>query len=220
LDKATASPEPGEFTRLFQAPAVEKPGPRPAEVPDGISGTGRSEFTAIFRSPTDAGRPGAPDLQPSAPKEVGDFTRIFGSPGFSAPSSAQLPTSKPAEPANPAQAADNESASGPQGSTVVTPPQPVAQPGPEIPPISPPKVAKNPPLPAPKAPSITRPKFRTSRLFRSGLLSHPSSTHQWLSFLRLHPKYLISRRCRHQTNVLLSCRGSSFWADSFCSGCC
>ena len=158
LDKATASPEPGEFTRLFQAPAVEKPGPRPAEVPDSISPIGRSEFTAIFKSPTDAERPGAPDIQPSAPKEVGDFTRIFGSPGFSAPSSERLPTSQPAEPANPAQAADNESASGPQGSTVATPPQPVAQPGPEIPPIGPPKVAKKPPLPAPKAPSISPPK--------------------------------------------------------------
>jgi hypothetical protein len=158
LDKGTASPEPGEFTRLFQAPVVDKPGPPPAEVPDSISGVGRSEFTAIFKSPTDAERPSAPDIQPSAPKEVGDFTRIFGSPGFSAPSSERLPTSRPAEPATPAQVADNETASGPQRSTVAVPPQPVAQPGPEIPSITPPEVGKKPPLPAPKAPSISPPK--------------------------------------------------------------
>jgi hypothetical protein len=159
LDKGTASPEPGEFTRLFQAPVVDKPGPRPAEVPDSISGIGRGEFTAIFKSPTDAERPGAPDIQPIAPKEVGDFTRIFGSPGLSsAPSSERLPASRPAEPATPAQVADNETARGPQGSIVAPPPQPLAKPDPEIPPITPPMVAKKPPLPAPKAPSISPPK--------------------------------------------------------------
>jgi len=160
LDKSAASPQPGEFTRLFQAPVVDKPGPGPAEPPDSISGispTPPSEFTAIFKSSTGDERPGALDIQPSTPKEVGDFTRMFGSPGATEPSSARLPTNLPAEPTAPPQPTDDESALRPQALTGIKP-QPAAQPGPQGAPINPPKVGERPPLPVPRVPSISPPK--------------------------------------------------------------
>lgn len=155
LDKAAASPEPGEFTRIFQASAVDKPRSRPTEVPDSMPGRAPSEFTAIFKSPADAERPGAPDIQPSDTKEVGDFTRIFGSPGVAEPSSERLAASQPAAlPRSPAppQPAQNESASSPPVSAGAKPQQPLGQPTPKIPPISAPKV------PAPKVLPISPPK--------------------------------------------------------------
>jgi len=158
LDKAAASPEPGEFTRVFQASVVDKPGACPAEVPGSMPETVPGEFTAIFKSPPGAGMPGAPDMQPSDPKEVGDFTRIFGFPGLPEPSSQQLSSSRPPEPAALSQPAQNESASGPQVSAGAEPQPPVAQLSPVIPPVSPPKVAEKPPLPVPKVPNIGAPK--------------------------------------------------------------
>jgi hypothetical protein len=153
LEKAAASPEPGEFTRVFQASVVDKPEARPAELPGSMPETAPGEFTAIFKSP-----PGAPDLQPSDPKEVGDFTRIFGFPGLPEPSSQQLSSSQPPEPAALSQPAQNESASGPQVSAGTGPQRPVAQPSLKIPAVSAPKVAEKPPLPVPKVPNIGAPK--------------------------------------------------------------
>jgi hypothetical protein len=170
-DKA-ASPEPGEFTRLFQAPGVDKPGRRPAEVPDNISGTAPSQFTAIFKSPTGAESLGAPDIQPSTPNEVGEFTRVFGSPAVTGPPSERLSTSRPAEPATPPQLAVDESVSGPQGSTKAKPQQPDS----DIPPIGPLKVAKKPPLPAPKVPSTSPPKV-PDKLSRPTRPAEPAIQH-------------------------------------------
>ena len=159
LDKAAASPEPGEFTRVFQASVVDKPGTRPAEVPGSMPETVPGEFTAIFKSPAGAGRPSAPEIQPSDPKEVGDFTRIFGFPGLPEPSSQQLSSSRPPEPAALSQPAQNDSASVPQVSAGTEPQPPVAQPSPKIPAVSAPKVAEKPPLPVPKVPNISPPKI-------------------------------------------------------------
>jgi hypothetical protein len=154
-DRAPASAEPGEFTRLFQASAADKAAPRPAQIPDSISGTAAGEFTAIFKLPTGADRPGAPDIQLSAPKEVSEFTRLFGSPARAEASFERPPTSGPGEPPASAPLSHNESASGLHASPGAKPQGPAAQPGPAIPPISDPKVAEKSPLAGPKAPSIS-----------------------------------------------------------------
>jgi hypothetical protein len=153
------SPEPGELTRVFQASVVDKPRPHPGDVPASMSETVPGEFTAIFKSPAGVARPGGPDIETSNPKEVGDFTRIFGSPGLAQPSSEQLPSSRPTEPPAPSEPAHAESTSEPQVSAGAGPQQPVAQPSPKIPAVSAPKVPEKPPLPAPKVHPLGPPKI-------------------------------------------------------------
>jgi hypothetical protein len=92
-----AQPEPGEFTRLFQAPPrapVNEPPPKPTEAPSRQagpapkSGERAGEFTRMFQ--TSAAKPPERPKEPSTPtKEPGEFTRLFQS---------QVPAPKEPEP--------------------------------------------------------------------------------------------------------------------------
>jgi hypothetical protein len=77
-----APAEPGEFTRMFQAPAVAAPpAPAPAPAPTPQAQPEVGEFTKMFQAPK------APPAPPPAPvKEAGEFTRMFqASPSPAAP---------------------------------------------------------------------------------------------------------------------------------------
>ena len=68
-----APAEPGEFTRMFQAPAVAAPAaPAPAPTPQVQSEVG--EFTKMFQAPK---APPAPPPASAPVKEPGEFTRMF-----------------------------------------------------------------------------------------------------------------------------------------------
>jgi len=150
--------EPGDFTRMFQAPVsadAPAPAPPPTTAPGGATqafqspATGGSspappppasrepgDFTRMFQaaSPPSQGRPAAPSPPHSEP---GDFTRMFKAPGAAQPASPpqQPPASKPGEFT---QFFQSSLASGPfeepkkpvpgQG-PVAPPPAPAAQPG-------------------------------------------------------------------------------------------
>ncbi len=71
-----APAEPGEFTRMFQAPAVAAPAASP---PAPQAKTEAGEFTKMFQAPK---TPPAPPPAPAPAKEPGEFTRMFqASPG-------------------------------------------------------------------------------------------------------------------------------------------
>lgn len=85
-----AQAEPGEFTRMFQAPAVATP-PAPAPAPTPKASAEVGEFTKMFQAPK------APPAPPPAPaptpvKEPGEFTRMFQAN----PSPAAAPPPPPA----------------------------------------------------------------------------------------------------------------------------
>jgi hypothetical protein len=85
-----AQAEPGEFTRMFQAPGVAAP-PAPAPVPQAKTEVG--EFTKMFQAP--AAPPSPPSATASVPasaKEPGEFTRMFQA----SPSPATAPPQPPA----------------------------------------------------------------------------------------------------------------------------
>lgn len=66
-----APAEPGEFTRMFQAPAVAAPAASP---PAPQAKTEAGEFTKMFQAPK---TPPAPPPTPTPAKEPGEFTRMF-----------------------------------------------------------------------------------------------------------------------------------------------
>jgi len=78
-----AQAEPGEFTRMFQSPAVAAPAaPAPPAAPTPQAKTEAGEFTKMFQAPK---APPAPPT-PSPAKEPGEFTRMFqASPTPAAP---------------------------------------------------------------------------------------------------------------------------------------
>ncbi len=71
--------EPGEFTRMFQAPVAPRAKPKPEAAP--VS-TEAGEFTRMFQAPMAAQDKPAAELAP----EKGEFTRMFQAP---APASAE-----------------------------------------------------------------------------------------------------------------------------------
>ena len=77
-----APAEPGEFTRMFQSPAVAAP-PVPAPAPPAKTEAG--EFTKMFQAPKTS--PASPPVPAPTPvKEPGEFTRMFqASPSPAAP---------------------------------------------------------------------------------------------------------------------------------------
>lgn len=105
--------EPGEFTRMFQAPAGYRTptvpaGPAPSAKPGAVP-SGPGEFTRFFETPSPAGPvPQSPAVQqpltPQAPgrssfNPVSEFTRTFGKPGTEAPAPppAAAPPQEPGE---------------------------------------------------------------------------------------------------------------------------
>ena len=73
-----AQAEPGEFTRMFQSPALATPpASAPAPVPPPQAPAEIGEFTKMFQAPK-APPPAPPRAPASAPvKEPGEFTRMF-----------------------------------------------------------------------------------------------------------------------------------------------
>jgi hypothetical protein len=81
-----AADEPGEFTRMFKGPAVPPQRPAPAATPPvpAASVQEPGEFTKLFKSPAPE-TPVASATAPAAPAEPGEFTQMFGKPNLSAP---------------------------------------------------------------------------------------------------------------------------------------
>ncbi len=82
-----AQAEPGEFTRMFQAPGVAAP-PAPAPPPPAPAEVG--EFTKMFQAPKAAAAP-PPAPTPVPAKEPGEFTRMFQARPSPSPAAAPQP---------------------------------------------------------------------------------------------------------------------------------
>jgi hypothetical protein len=95
--------EPGEFTRMFQAPAVAAP---PAPPPQAKTEVG--EFTKMFQAPK------APPAPASTPvKEPGEFTRMFQASPSPAAAPPQPPAGTKSGPSDFEQLFETRSPSGP-----------------------------------------------------------------------------------------------------------
>ena len=88
-----AQTEPGEFTRMFQAPGVVAPAaPPPAPPLPPQAKTEAGEFTKMFQAPKAPAAPPAPAPIPTPTKEPGEFTRMFQA----SPNPAAAPPQPPA----------------------------------------------------------------------------------------------------------------------------
>jgi hypothetical protein len=105
-----APAEPGEFTRMFQAPAVTAPpAPAPAPVPQAKTEIG--EFTKMFQSPAAPPAPLAP--APVSVKEPGEFTRMFQASSTPAAAPPQPPAGTKSGPGDFEQLFETRSPAGP-----------------------------------------------------------------------------------------------------------
>jgi hypothetical protein len=98
------SAEPGDFTRLFQAPASQPaPAYSPSPAPPPTTSQEPGEFTRMFRAPQPVQSPPPPaPVAPPAAVASGEFTRFFQSPlGPATPEAARGSTPMAAPPATP-----------------------------------------------------------------------------------------------------------------------
>jgi serine/threonine protein kinase len=96
---------PGEFTRMFQAPAPP-PAPPPAPAQPGPASTQPGEFTRMFQAPARA----APQPAPIVPRGPSEYTQIFSQPAgltLGQPSAQPQSQAQPKPPAPASRAKSN-----------------------------------------------------------------------------------------------------------------
>jgi hypothetical protein len=112
-----AKPEPGEFTRMFQAPTapgpapLSTPAPAPPQAPPLQAKKEAGEFTRMFQAPGASISPAAP--APPAPPPAasksgpGDFTRFFETPSPAGPMPHSPAVQQPLTPQAPGSSGHN-----------------------------------------------------------------------------------------------------------------
>jgi hypothetical protein len=146
-------PEPGEFTRMFQSPAVPPTAPVAAPLPapqaqvPPQSGKEAGEFTRMFQAPGAPFGPGPATAPPSMPAPAapapaasksgpGDFTRFFETPSPAGPMPHSPAVQQPLTPQAPGRSGPNQVSEFTRTfgkDQLETPPAPAAPPSPKEP---------------------------------------------------------------------------------------